>query len=156
MVKDQLLDAFFVITISFAIFFSIMAIRKHSQLRKNTSKLRKARSKTYADRLRILTHNLANASSQVDEILSELTEITNAKEYSLQQLEANLKELQERERKLKEGIETMESVPVEAAERFADLMEAGEQRSAKRDYLLFGIGVVLTTTIAIIIEIARG
>ncbi len=64
--------------------------------------------------------------------------------------------LETREKELKEKIEALESTPLPVAEHFAKLLESGEKRSAKRDYVLFGAGVVVTTGVAIIIQVIAG
>lgn len=114
------------------------------------------RKKTYAERLSELTNSLNNASREVDSILAELSSVTKEKQSSVKQLEQVLSDLEKRENELKDRIAALENVPIPVAEHFAKLMQSGERRSAKRDYLLFGAGVLVTTLIAIIIQIIAG
>ena len=61
-----------------------------------------------------------------------------------------------REKQLKDRIAALENVPVPVAEHFAELMASGQRRTAKRDYVLFGAGVLVTTLITIIIQLVSG
>ena len=112
--------------------------------------------KTYSQRLSELTHSLTNASSEVDSLLTELGQVAKEKETSVRKLEQGLSALEEKEQELQDRITTLQNVPIPAAEHFARLMETGEKRSAMRDYVLFGAGVVVTTMITIVIQVFSG
>lgn len=73
---------------------------------------------------------------------------------SILSLEANLITLEGREKHLQQRIETLQCVPLPAAEHFAKLLESGEKKSAWRDYMLFGAGVLASTAIAIALKLA--
>ena len=62
--------------------------------------------------------------------------------------------LENREKQLQESVQALENVPIPVAEHFARLTAVGEKRNAKRDYILFGAGVVVCTVIAIILKLA--
>jgi len=109
--------------------------------------------KTYAVRLSELTHSLTNASAEVDSILAELSRVAKEKQSTVKQLEQGLSDLEKRENDLKDRIAALENVPIPVAEHFAKLIESGEHRSARRDYVLFGAGVLVTTLLAIIIQL---
>lgn len=112
--------------------------------------------KAYGERLAELTRSLTNASAEVDSILSELSRIAKEKQSSVKQLEQGLSDLGKREKELKDRIAALENVPIPVAEHFANLMASGQRRSAKRDYVLFGAGVLVTTLITIIIQLVSG
>lgn len=65
----------------------------------------------------------------------------------------HLTAMEGREKELMERIETLERTPLAVAEHFAKLVAPGERRSAMRDYVLFGSGVVVSTAIGIVIQI---
>jgi len=109
--------------------------------------------KPYSERLTELTRSLTKASSEVNSILAELSQVAKEKQTSVKKIEQSLSELEKREKEIKERITTLENVPIPVAEHFAKLMESGELRSAKRDYVLFGSGVLVTTLITIIIQL---
>ena len=112
--------------------------------------------KTYAERLSDLTTSLTKASSEVDAVLDEMNHVAREREKSVRELESGLTELERREKELKEKITVLQNVPIPVAEHFAKLVEPSEKRSARRDYLLFISGVVVTTIIAIVLRMALG
>lgn len=109
--------------------------------------------KPHIERLNELTISLTKASHEVDSILIELAQVAKNREESVQKLETDLLSLENREKELKDRIQTLEKTPLPVAEHFAKLLETGDKRSAKRDYLLFGAGVIVTTIIAVIIQL---
>jgi chromosome segregation ATPase len=110
-------------------------------------------SRTHSERLSELTASLTTASAEVDSILRELSTVAREKEKSVKQLEVGLSSLQEKEQALKDKISALENTPLPVAEHFAKLVESGEKRSATRDYVLFGAGVVVTAVVTIIIQV---
>jgi hypothetical protein len=111
--------------------------------------------KTYNEKLRKLTSNLINASKEVDTILSELTIVAEEREKKVRNVDSELSLLQLKEAELKNKIETLEKLPIPVAEHFAALLEGGEKRSRKRDYIIFGAGVVVTTIMSILINLIK-
>jgi DNA repair ATPase RecN len=109
---------------------------------------------SYSERLSRLTHELTKASVEVDSLLTELAKVASDREHAVQRLESNLTKLEEHEKNLQKRIDDLKSVPVPVAEHFASLIAQGEKRSAWRDYILFGIGVVVSTVIAIVLRLA--
>ncbi len=117
---------------------------------------KKAPPKPYSERLHELTDSLTRASREVDALLVELSRVADDRQKAVTVLEADLSTLEGREQELKEKIQILEKVPLPVAEHFAQLLEVGEKRSARRDYLLFGSGVVVTTLLAVIIQVLSG
>jgi len=108
--------------------------------------------KTYSERLSELTSSLTTASSQVDSVLQELSLVAREKEDTVKKLEAGLEKLEERERDLKQKIKALQKVPLPVAEHFAKLVEPSERKSARRDYILFGAGVLVATIITLLLQ----
>lgn len=111
---------------------------------------------TYAERLSELTNSLTKASGDVDAVLQEMTLVAREREQTVKNLEIGLTELEKREKELKENIEVLEKVPIPVAEHFARLVEPGQKRSTRRDYVLFISGVLVTTIIAVILQLTFG
>lgn len=108
---------------------------------------------TYSQKLARLTESLIKSSSEVDSVLVELAQVASDREKAVRKLEMDLRELEIREKELKDKVQALENVPIPVAEHFAKLTAAGERRSALRDYVLFGAGVVISTLIAIVLQI---
>jgi hypothetical protein len=109
---------------------------------------------SFSDRLSRLTTGLTKASMEVDRVLDELAQVARDRETAVKVLESNLTAMEQQEKELKKKIETLEKVPIAVADQFAKLLETGEKRSAKRDYLLFGAGVLVSTIIAVVLKLA--
>jgi DNA repair ATPase RecN len=113
---------------------------------------KEAPGKTYSERLSELTSSLTTASAQVDSVLRELSTVAREKEQAVKKFETGLGELGQREQELKKKIEDLQNVPLPVAEQFAKLVEPSERRGARRDYILFGAGVLVTTIITILLQ----
>jgi len=114
---------------------------------------RKEPEKPYSERLSELTESLSRASREVDAVLVELAPVAKDRAQAVQQLEADLATMEGREKELKDRIDALEKTPLAVAEHFAKLVAPGERRSAMRDYLLFGTGVVVSTVIGVVIQV---
>ena len=108
---------------------------------------------SYSERLTRLTKSLNKSSREVGSVLKELAAVAQSRERAVQNLESELATLEQREQSIKERIEQLQNVPIPVADHFASLVESGEKRSARRDYMLFGAGVVVTSLIAIAIQL---
>jgi chromosome segregation ATPase len=107
--------------------------------------------KSFSERLSSLTASLTRASGEVDEVLRELAQVARDREAAVKKLEGDLAALEGREKELKDKIEALQKTPLPVAEHFAKLLESGERRTMRRDYLLFGAGVVVTTAITVVL-----
>jgi hypothetical protein len=114
------------------------------------------RQDKYSDRLRELTANLTRASREVDAILFEMTQVARSRELAVSALDNQLTEMEMKERELQSRIVELEQVPLPVADHFAKLLETEEKKSARRDYLLFGSGVVVSMVVEIIIRFLLG
>jgi predicted nucleic acid-binding Zn-ribbon protein len=131
------------------------SIEVMSRMLREFSGTAKKKEKNYAEKLSALTENLKKASREVDAVLAELAHVARDRASAVTSLEADLRTLEDREKELKEKIEVLEKTPLPVAEHFAMLLENGEKRGARRDYVLFAAGVGVTTAVAIVIEIVR-
>lgn len=109
----------------------------------------KKRSPSYSERVSKLAENLARSSKEVDEILDEIASVTSERQLAAEHLEKELERLSASEDEIKRRIDTLKNVPIPVAEHFAKLLDSGDKRSARRDYLLFGAGVLTSIVSAI-------
>jgi hypothetical protein len=109
--------------------------------------------KTYSERLAELSQSLQTSSMQVDEVLSELASVAKERERNIVTLEQELAALESREKDMKQRIESLQNIPLPAVEHLAKMIAPIEKRSARRDYMLFGVGVVVTTIITIVLRL---
>lgn len=85
--------------------------------------------------------------------MQELTETTHQRKTAVDNIEKELSVLETREKEIKQRIDALQKVPIPVAEEFARLTQPGEVRSARRDYILFGAGVLVSTAIAILLKL---
>lgn len=108
---------------------------------------------SYEERMAKLTDSLIEASVEVDHILEEMMEVGHQRKAAITRLEQQLETLSKREKDIQQRVETLEKVPLPAVEYFAGMVERSEKRSAWRDYALFGLGVLVSTVITIILKL---
>jgi uncharacterized membrane protein YhiD involved in acid resistance len=108
---------------------------------------------TYSEKISKLTDNLTKASLEMDQVLKEIETVSIEHTKSVENLQIQLTELEQREKQTKQRIEILEKVPIEVVQQFEAIIHKGEKRSAWRDYVLFGLGVVVSTIIAIILNL---
>ncbi len=113
---------------------------------------KKAPPKSYSERLAELTTSLTKASAEVDALLSELASVAREREKAVASLEVDLTQMERKEMEIRERIELLQNVPLPVAEHFARLVEPTEKRNARRNYFLFGAGVIVTTIITILMQ----
>ena len=116
-------------------------------------KIKEPLSRTYSERISALAEDLKNSSRQVDEVLEEISRVALEHEKSVRDLEGKLGELEAKEKNLKDRIESLQKVPLDALEHFKQIMDSGDQKSKKRDYFLFLAGVVVSTILAIVLKL---
>lgn len=108
----------------------------------------------HSARLVSLTVELQRVSREMDAALLQLEPVIRDRRETVSRLESELLELKTREDDLKVSIEHLENVPLAAAEYFKDFLDSVQSRNRKRDYLLFGLGVVASTVIAVVLQLA--
>lgn len=113
---------------------------------------KKKDQESYQGRIDHSLKSLKNATGEIDNVITEIGKISKEKHETIEKLEHELQNLSSREIKLKDKIETMEKVPLEVLKHFEEILNKGQKRGAKRDYILFIAGVITTTLIAILIN----
>ncbi|HOD05052.1 MAG TPA: hypothetical protein PKH92_08415 [Anaerolineaceae bacterium] len=108
---------------------------------------------TYGEKVSRLTESLSRSSAEVDQVLREIAVVSQERAQHVTSLEKQLEELATREKQVRERIEVLEKVPLEAVQYFEGMLDKGDKRSAWRDYMLFGLGVVVSTAISIILKL---
>lgn len=129
---------------------SMAAAAAFDLFRRIVRKRRPQEQQSYSERLGQLTSSLRQASAEVDSVLSELAQVARDRELAVSELEGQLKDLESKEKTLQERIDHLQALPLPVAEYFAQLTGTGERRSARRDYMLFGAGVLVSTVISVI------
>jgi len=106
----------------------------------------------FKDRLSSSITTLKNATEEIDNVIEEIAKISEEKHQTISKLEHQLVFLEEKENHLEDKINTMEKVPVESMKYFEEVLNKGDKRSAKRDYLIFISGIIVTTIIGALLN----
>jgi septal ring factor EnvC (AmiA/AmiB activator) len=116
----------------------------------------KGQSATYRERMDKLLRDLTRASAEMDQTLVEMSMVSKERETALSELETKLQDLSGREQELQKRVDTLKQVPVPAVQYLLEATSKAERRSATRDYVLFGLGVVVSTVVTIVLKVAFG
>lgn len=113
---------------------------------------RRPESEDYSARLSRLTSSLNRSSKEMDKILAELGEVAVSRQRAVEALGDELSTLSKRQKELEERNKELANVSMPVAEYFASIASEGEKRSARRDFLLFGLGVVVSTVVTLLLQ----
>lgn len=109
-------------------------------------------TKTYKQRLEDTLTVLKSAFAEVDKATIEFTDLMKEKEKNIDELEQRLSKLSTEESSLKNKVETLQKVPLEALDHFEAILNKGDKRSALRDYLLFISGIIASVIVTLILK----
>jgi hypothetical protein len=107
----------------------------------------------YSTRITTSLENLKKASLEIDKVMNEFAIISTERQQTISSMELKLKELTEKEIALKSKIHTLEKIPLEAIQHFENALNKGDKRSAYRDYTLFGLGVIVSVVVTIVLKL---
>ena len=107
---------------------------------------------SYRERITKTLDTLKKASEEMEIATVEFNSIMKEKQSTIDDLEGKLSVLSSKETELTSRIETLQNVPIEVLKHFEEILNRGNKRSAYRDYLLFGAGVVVSIIVAIILK----
>lgn len=110
---------------------------------------------SYQDQISQLSNRLRSISDEAARIMAEMSIIMEERAFSVSSPETELENLSKKETELRDKLEALENVPIEAVDHFTALVEARERRSALRDYILFALGVLVSTVGAVAIALIR-
>jgi hypothetical protein len=103
---------------------------------------------TYNARVAQVTEIMKASATEAQQLLTEMESATRERLASVELLEQSLKELEDREKTASERLRILQEVEPEAAAELARLVDQSldkrEKVSSKRDYIIFGLGVIVT------------
>jgi len=107
----------------------------------------------YGEKLERLVKNLTETSKEVDNILVEIARTAQDREAKIKALEDEIKHLEISENEYKERIENLKNIPLPAIDHLMKQIEPSEKRNARRDYVLFFLGIVISAIGSLIFNI---
>lgn len=108
--------------------------------------------KSYKQRFSKTILTLDKVFLEVEKATNEFNQLMKEKKRGVDFLEKRLEILSGEEQQLKEKVETLQRVPIEAIPYFEEMMSKGEKRSAYRDYILFISGIAVSIIITLILK----
>ena|SRR5436190_12893297 len=122
-------------------------------LEKIRRRLSPKRSESYQERMSKLTESLTKASSEVDTILADIQQVTKERELAVKELEARVGNLATEQNMLERKIKTLKDVPLPVVDYLSQITDRSERRSARRDYVLFSAGVIVSAVVSILLRV---
>lgn len=100
---------------------------------------------------------LSKAADGMDSVIRDVVAEMKARENVLEELRNRIDVLSEEDEKLSQEVETLRQTPVPVAEYFQEInirnLQQLEKKRARRDAIFFVLGIVVTTTIAVILKL---
>lgn len=105
-------------------------------------------------RIQEITDQLQKSGSDAQALLDELAQVMEARQQQVRDAHASLLALQMEEYEVQERVAALKSVRPEAAGAITALLdeslEERDKRGARRDWLIFGMGVLATAIVSLI------
>ena len=127
----------------------------------NSYKLRKKhavrREVTPGERIPQLISKLSSSSQEIDAIIKDVVQDIKRRQTVLEELKARHHTLFQKEEELSKRVQVLNDLPLEAAKYFQQINEQTlqqmEKKRARRDILMFVLGIVVTNVIAILLRV---
>ncbi len=120
--------------------------------RRDNSRGSKEDMASYPERVKQLSADLARASSEVEHVLEEMAIVSRSRSEAFANLELRVKEMASHERDLQTRVETLKNISLPPAEYYLEAHPRAKV-DPKRDYILFGLGVIVSAAITLILKL---
>jgi hypothetical protein len=102
---------------------------------------------------RDLSLELQKKLDEVGEISQNLKRASEDWQQRYLVFESRVAHLSEKEKELREQVDSLGQIPLPAMEYFEGLLNKGERSAARRDYLLFGAGILATVALSLVLNL---
>lgn len=108
-----------------------------------------------AERIQQSISKLSTASQEIDTTIQDIIQEIERRQVMLEDLRARHQILSQEEAEVSKRVETLKGVQLEVANYFQQISEEAlqqvEKKRARRDVLMFVLGIVVTTVVSIIL-----
>ena len=115
------------------------------------------REVTPGERIQQSISKLSSSSQEIDAIIKDIVQDIKRRQTVLEELKASHHTLSQEEAELSKRVEVLKDLPLEVAKYFQQISEQTlqqmEKKRAGRDTLMFVLGIVVTTVIAILLGV---
>ena len=109
------------------------------------------------ERIQRSISKLSSASQEIDAIIQDIVQDIKRRQLALEELKARHQTLSQEEAELSKRVQTLKGVPLEVAKYFQQISEQNlqqaEKRRARRDILMFILGIIVTTAITVLLKV---
>ncbi|HZK12303.1 MAG TPA: hypothetical protein VFD10_08185 [Atribacterota bacterium] len=151
---DPILIPIFII--SFIVVLISELVNSHSLRKKHAVK----REVTPGERIQQSISKLSSSSQKIDTIIKDIVQDIKSRQTVLEELKARHHTLFQKEEELSKRVQVLNDLPLEVAKYFQQINEQTlqqmEKKRARRDNLMFVLGIVVTNIIAILLVVFRG
>ena len=109
------------------------------------------------ERIQQSISKLSGASQEIDAIIQDIVEDIRRRQTMMEELKARHQTLSQEESELSKRVEMLKDLPLEVAKYFQQISEQtlqkAEKKRARRDSLMFVLGILVTTVIAILLRV---
>lgn len=124
-----------------------------SQLLVPTQTIRSPRRASFEDRFDQLTQSLRKSGSDAQALIEELERVLAARHQQMQEAQERMAAMEGEESAMRERLEALSAIEPEAATAINSLLDESldrrEQRMARRDWVLVGIGALLSAAVSL-------
>jgi myosin heavy subunit len=100
---------------------------------------------------------LSSASKEINMIIQDIVGDINKRQSALEQLKQRHQTLSQEEQELSKKVKMLKDVPLEVANYFQQIsqetLQQVEKKRARRDVVMFVLGILVTTVVAILLRI---
>ena len=109
------------------------------------------------ERIQQSISKLGSASQEIDAIIRDIVQDIKSRQTILEELKVRHQTLSQEEAELSKRVEMLKELPLEVAKYFQQISEQAlqqvEKKKARRDILMFILGILVTTVIAILLSV---
>lgn len=109
------------------------------------------------ERIQQSISKLSSASQEIDAIIQDIVQDVKRRQTVLGELKVEHQTLSQEEAELSKRVEMLKDLPLEVAKYFQQISEQTlqqvEKKRARRDILMFILGIIVTTVIAILLRV---
>mgnify|MGYP001101039006 CR=1 FL=1 len=132
----------------------IMERTYYYSLRKKRAARREVSS---GERIHQSISKLSGASQEIDAIIQDIVKDIRRRQTMMEELKARHQTLSQEESELSKRVELLKDLPLGVAKYFQQISEQtlqkAEKKRARRDSLMFVLGILVTTVIAILLRV---
>ncbi|HUV80779.1 MAG TPA: hypothetical protein VMW40_08190 [Candidatus Bathyarchaeia archaeon] len=111
------------------------------------------REVTQGERIQQSISKLSSASQEIDTIIKDIVQDIKHRQTVLEELKAKYQTLSQEKAELSKQVEMLKDTQPEVAKYFEQTLQQMEKKRARRDSLMFALGIVVTTVIAILLGV---